>query len=199
MPTKRVVVISDLHSGHKFGLTHPDFDARPENIDSRDYKAWRVRRKCRDWYFKKAKSLKPVDVLIVNADCIEGKGPRSGGTELLTSDRNEQVDNAVACIEAWDAHDIVMSYGTPAHTGTDEDWEDAIFKHMNVSDRMRKIGGHDTISVNGVVFDYKHHIGASSVPHGRFTALARDQLWNALWAERGEYPKAQIIIRSHVH
>lgn len=196
---KRVVVISDMHCGHKLGLTHEDFDARPNNTASRDYKAWLVRRKCRRWYVKKTEELKPVHLVIVNGDAVDGKGTKSGGTEQLTTDRTEQVDMAAALIQMWDAKNIVMSHGTSYHVGRDEDWEDHIFKHRWLEDRMRKIGGHDTVSINGVVFDYKHHIGKSSIPHGRFTALAREHLWNQLWSLRGEYPEATILLRSHVH
>jgi len=42
-------------------------------------------------------------------------------------------------------------------------------------------------------------VGRSIIPHGRFTALGRERLWNVLWAEHDEYPKADIIVRSHVH
>jgi len=139
--------------------------------------------------------LQPVYGLIVNGDVVDGKGPRSGGTELLTADRLEQCAMAEACIKEARAERIVMSYGTPYHTGQLEDWEDEVARLVNAE----KIGGHDFLNVDGVVIDYKHHIGASSIPHGRFTAIARERLWNGLWAERKEYPQAHILVRSHVH
>ena len=49
------------------------------------------------------------------------------------------------------------------------------------------------------MIDIKHHVGSSQIPHGRHTAVARDRLQNVLWAEHDEQPKANIIIRSHVH
>jgi len=194
---KRMVVISDLHCGHLVGLTHPDFDGRPNDPTSAHYKLWQTRRKCWRWYKRKIAELQPVDILIVNGDCIDGKGKKSGGTELLQPDRGEQVDMAAAAIEMVDAKTVVMTYGTPYHTGVDEDWENQVAKHKSVD--AYKIGGHDQFDVNGVVVDYRHFIGGSSIPHGRFTAIARERLWNMLWAEYDEYPKADIIIRSHVH
>jgi hypothetical protein len=42
-------------------------------------------------------------------------------------------------------------------------------------------------------------VGGSTIPHGRFTATAKERLWNVLWNERELRPKAQVILRGHVH
>jgi hypothetical protein len=191
----RVLIMSDKHCGHKSGLTHPDFDSRPNNIESTNYKYWRIRNKEWNWFSDMMEKLKPIDVAIVNADNIDGRGDKSGGTELLLRDRNEQVDCAIACIEEIGAKDILMTYGTPYHTGSMEDWEDQIAKGVNAV----KIESHGHAELNGLVFDYRHHVGRSSVPYGKFTAIAKEKLWNQLWAERGEYPSADVIVRSHAH
>lgn len=192
---KRGVVIADMHCGHQVGLTHPDFDARPQDARSVAYRLWKTRRRCWDWLTDRINAIGPLDFLIVNGDCIDGKGDKSGGTELLQTDRNEQVLMAIAAIEMFNASHIVMSYGTTYHTGRGEDWEDQIARGVDAL----KIGGHDWLNVNGLIFDYKHHISRSIIPHGRHTAIARERLWNVLWSERGEYPKAHVYLRSHVH
>jgi hypothetical protein len=191
---KRVVVIADLHCGHQIGLTHPDFNpSYPRGTPGFELS---VRRRLLYRFYKETlDSLKPIDVLIVNGDAVEGKGRRSGSTELITADRNEQAEIAAAAILEAQAAKVFMSYGTPYHTGADEDWENAVAKEV----KAEKIGGHDWMDVNGLIIDYRHYIGRSSIPHGRHTAIARDRLWNVLWAEWGEYPKSDIIIRSHVH
>lgn len=192
----RVLVLSDMHCGHVVGLTHPDFnpvyrkrDGSPEYIQSRN-------RSIRWKEFEGALSdLKPIDVLIVNGDAVDGKGDKSGATELLTADRSDQADMAQAVIEEADASEIYMSFGTGYHVGVEEDWE------REVANRVKavKIGGHDWVEVNGVVFDYRHFVSRSSIPHGRYTPLAKEKLWSTLWAEYGEYPKSDILLRSHVH
>ena len=146
------------------------------------------------WVKEKAEQLQP-DLLIVNGDCIDGQGTKSGGTELLLTDRDEQVDCAVACIEMFGAKKIFMSYGTAYHTGVTEDWENKIAKGVGAV----KISGEDSLSVNGLVFNYKHHVGGSSMPYGGYTQLKKEQIWNQIWAARGEYPLGSIIIRSHIH
>lgn len=194
MASKRVVFVSDFHSGHLVGLTPPKFDATYEE-GTKQAELATIRRNCWDFYKSTLDSLKPIDVLVVNGDAIDGKGARTGGTELLTSDRNYQVDIAVGAIREADAGIVFMSYGTPYHAGDLEDWEDAIAREVKAA----KIGSQDWLDVNGLVFNYRHFVSGSSIPHGRYTPLARERLWGLLWAEFDEYPKAQVIVRSHVH
>jgi hypothetical protein len=102
---------------------------------------------------------------------------------------------AAACIEIASAPKIIMTYGTPYHSGTGEDFENLVKDYVKAD----KIGSHEWADVNGVIFDIKHKVGSSSIPHGRYTAIARENLWSMIWAERDEQPKSDIIIRSHVH
>jgi len=191
----RVLVISDFHCGHVVGLTPPDWDKRPgDGYGTHAYAFYKHRRNCYKWYADWCAKLLP-DIVIVNGDAVEGKGERSGSTELITTDRTEQVDMAVACIQETKAPRIVMSYGTSSHTGVLEDWENRVAKDVGAE----KIGSADDIKIHGKIINYRHHCGRSSIPHGRGTPLAKERLWNVLWAERGEYPKADIVIRSHVH
>lgn len=192
----RVFIGADLHCGHKIGLCHPDFNpVYRKNEDSQEYRLSRHRAIMWKTLKKELDALKPFDVAIINGDAIDGKGDKSGGTELLTTDRSEQADNAAACIEEVGAEEVYMSFGTSYHTGVDEDWEKEVAQKVNAV----KIGGHDWVDVNGVIFDYRHFISSSSIPHGRYTALAKEKLWAGLWAEHGEYPDGEIIVRSHVH
>jgi len=189
MSRKRVLVISDQHCGHDLGLTHPsdDFDDGTTH--------YLVRRTIWEWYKPLVKRLKP-HVVIVNGDCIDGDGKKSGGTEQLTTDRIKQCKMAVKTLKTIPGKPrFFMSYGTGYHTGDDEDFENIIANDIGAV----KIGAEDTVDVNGLLINYRHHIGRSSIPHGRHTAVAKEKLWNAIWAERGEYPKADVIIRSHVH
>jgi len=190
---KRVLVISDFHSGHVLGLTHPGYDFTTGHKTQTAH--YQVRRTIWSWYKERVMKLKP-DIVICNGDCIDGKGDKSGGTELLTLDRDEQCEMAIAALQAIPRRPkLFMSYGTGYHTGNNEDWEDIVAREMEAE----KIGAEDTIDVNGLLINYRHHVGRSGIPHGRHTAVAKEKLWNAIWAERGEYPKADVIIRSHVH
>ena len=188
---KRVVVLADFHCGHVVGLTPPQHNERSERTKA----SAAVRSVYWDWFAGELKSLGPIDLLIANGDLIDGKGEKSGGTEQLTADREVQAEMAADVIKFCKPRNVTITYGTSYHTGRDEDWEKVVADEVGA----RKIGSHDYIEIAGLVFDTKHHIGGSQIPHGRYTAIARERLWNQLWAERGDYPKADVIIRSHVH
>jgi hypothetical protein len=192
---KRLLVISDLHCGHQVGLTHPNYDLVPTDRKSDSYKLYKIRQSYYSEYRKIVNSLKPIDVLIANGDLIDGRGEASGGTELLFSDRSKQADMASAAILETEAEKIFISRGTPYHTGKEEDWEDTIADKVNAVE----IVNHGFVDINGLIVDYKHKIGSSSVPYGRQTAVAKERIWNFLNNEFDEYPKSDIIIRSHVH
>jgi hypothetical protein len=161
----------------------------------RGKKYYKIQLELWEKYIEFVEELSPVDVLAVNADCTDGRGDRSGSLELIHLDRKVQVNMAVDCINVWNAPKIIMTRGTPYHVGNVEEWEDMIAEKVGAV----KIGDHEWFDVNGVVFDMKHHVGASSIPHGEFTAIAKDRLWNYLWSEHEEQPRADILIRSHVH
>lgn len=190
---KRIAIISDLHCGHFAGLTPPAWHV---NGSRERFGRWEAQQKLM-WtqYVRMMKALQPIHLLIVNGDGIDGKGYRSQGTELIVADRNEQCDMAVKCIQVAKAKHVLMTYGTAYNTGDGEDWE------LNVAERVGadKIGSHEWADVNGCIFDLKHHVGGSTIPHGRATPILREKLWNAIWADKRLQPDATIVIRSHVH
>ena len=199
---KRVVVIADLHCGHRVGLTPPAYQEGQRVLrDTHDHKTKFLNRcaatQKNGWsaYEAIVASLQPIHLLIVNGDAIDGRGERSGGSEIIEGTQNDQCDMAGECILEAKAKHIVMTYGTPYHTGKEEDFEDIIARRVKAD----KLGSHEWPSVNGLPFDVKHKVGSSSIPHGRATAIRRDALWNTIWAEAKMQPKARVFIRSHVH
>jgi hypothetical protein len=195
--SKRVVVIADLHCGHLFGLTPPGWWSTEDTTSDRLRKAAAYSREFWDFYATEVNALKPIDILIVNGDSIEGKGDKSGGRELRTSDRNEQVKMAAAAIDVAGAKTVRIAYGTAYHTGREEDFESTLPKYIECKDA--KVEGHLFLDVNGCNFDIKHKVGRSGIPHGRVTPLMRAALWNEMWAMRDRQPLANVVIRSHVH
>jgi hypothetical protein len=190
---KRVLIMSDLHCGHRVGLTPPDY-WYPSGVRGK----WRkVQMACWNWYSKAIKDEGPFDVVVMNGDAIDGRGERSGGAELITTDRFEQVAMAVECIRLAQSKKTrtVLTRGTPYHVGQLEDFEDTIAREVGAV----KIGHHEWIEVEGVTFDVKHKVGSSTVPYSRSTAIKKENVWNAFWAERDESPRGDVFIRSHVH
>lgn len=198
MKHKRIGIFGDPHCGHKVGLTHPDWQQKPVKSCPRHTKFANIQAGMWREYKKGIKQLipKPLDLLLLTGDLIDGDGRRSGGTELLTTDRLEQCEMAEAAIREIPFNRVVGVYGTPYHTGNNEDFETQILKNLG-----GKIGGHEWIRLKGtnITFDLKHDIGASSIPHGIATAPLRDQLWNDIWSKRGEQPDADVMVRGHTH
>jgi hypothetical protein len=191
---KRVLSCGDMHCGHRTGLTPPKFQSKIRGDNYFD-----IQRECWDFYAAEIERLKPVDVFINNGDAIEGKGFRSGGTELTYPDRVNQVEIAVACMELSEAKHYISTYGTPYHVGAEDDWEGMITSQLKESGHDADIKGQQWIEINGTTFDIKHKVGASSIPHGRSTPQKKEQLWNLIWSDIGGQPRADIFLRSHVH
>ena len=193
---KKIVVAipSDLHCGHIVGLTPPDWQGSVD-LASRDSRKKMAHIQQEGWarYVAAMKKNKP-DACIWNGDLVDGKGKRSGGCEQITTDMNEQVEMACDCVRAANATENYFIRGTPYHTGDGEQFEDNIAKEFNT-----KAHDHPPIEVGGVIIDAKHKVGASSIPHGRFTSVAKEVLWNILWAAHDGAEKADVIVRSHVH
>lgn len=194
--SKRVLVLSDLHAGHRAGLTHPGFlpddplpKVKPFCDAARAY--W-------DFYMRGLAKYGPFDIVFVNGDAVDGPGAKSGGTEQWTTDMEDQCDYALRALRKVPVKKStkwVMTRGTPYHTGDDTDWENMLAADLNA-----KIGEHEWVEVEGVVFDLKHHpAGSSGVPQGRHTGVAKDRMWNIMWSHEGMQPVADVFIRSHVH
>lgn len=196
---KRILVLSDLHCGHLVGLTPPAWQTDSPESDGRTKrgKFAPIQREAWGWYAKNVAAGGPYDLVVVNGDAIDGRGDRSGSCEQITPDRQEQVDMACAAIRQAmvGKPKLVMTYGTAYHTGDQEDWENDIAKELGAE----KIGSHEWVQTGGVVFDFKHHVGSSQIPYGRHTALNRDAVWNLIWADQDYAPRANVLVRSHVH
>ena len=186
---KRVVVISDLHCGHRVGLTPPKYGDRSTT-------KWnKAQRELWTEYNRMVKEHGPADVLFVLGDVIDGRGEKSGSTELITTDRIEQGEMAAECINLWKAKKKVMVFGTAYHVGNKEDFETPVAELVEAS----KIGGQEWVKVDNVMFDLKHFISNSGIPHGKGTALSKEWLWNIVWALRDEQPLVDVFLRGHIH
>ena len=190
------VILADIHGGHLFGLTMPDHQLTPNQAEGSHFrqKAYDWQRATADWFQAEIQRLGPIDIAVSNGDAIEGKGYRSGGTELLTSDRHQQCSIAEAVIRSTAAPRVLIIRGTPSHTGEDEDWEDTLADRFGVEAQ-----DHAWLQHGSVVMDFKHHLGSSTVPRTAPPALARDTVWNLLWSERDLQPKSNFFVRSHLH
>lgn len=189
----RLVVISDLHCGSFSGLTPKQYEASSNNPSYKNFEI--ARNGLWSWYKRELESLYPITYLVENGDAIHGKESKQGSTFLLESDITVQCDMAVECINVAKAEKVFMTYGTGYHCGSESDNENYIASRVNA-----KIKDHLFLDINGLKMDIKHHVGSSSIPHGRATPILREKLWNIIWNNKGELQvNSNVLIRSHVH
>ncbi len=193
---KRVLLWGDAHCGSHVGLTPPAYQTKyienPKTEEHRTLNKWaKLQKECWNWYVNKVEMLKPIDHLFYLGDGIDGTGHRSGGTELIHTDRKVQVQMAIEAMEQVEADKVTMVYGTPYHTGQAEDFEMDIASHFKC-----KIGGHEWVGINECTFDLKHKQGNCKNPT---TGIWNEIVDNREWAVLGEQPKANVLIRGHTH
>jgi hypothetical protein len=184
---KNVIALSDFHCGHLFGLTPPEWQVGGA-IGQSEEMIYR--------FFKSAVARAGhADVLLLVGDAIDGNGRKSGGTELITTDRLEQCRIAARCIEDIGAEKVVIIHGTGYHTGDYEDWEDVLGELVGAE----IVGGHEMLDIGGVIFDAKHHISSTKAPYHQYTPMAREVIDAMKRHHTYGEPMPDIIIRGHTH
>jgi hypothetical protein len=193
---KRILFASDLHCGSKVGLTPPDWNRKLLKKDkTKSNKYTLIRKEAWDRFAYIVKQNKPIDRLVLDGDLIDGLDYKHAGTDLLINNRLEQAQMVLDIIEFIDPQKIAITYGSDYHVSANgEEWENII-----ATECKAKIGVEEWLNVNGVVFNVKHHVGRSSIPHGRTTPLSKAVLWKLLWKEYKDFPGADIYVRGHVH
>jgi len=183
---RRIIFIQDTHCGHHTGLTPPEFDN--PNMPYADF-----RKESWTWFENVLELMKPFDFAVYNGDLIDGKQAKNGGLELITADRFEQIKMAVAIHNKIKPVKSIVIRGTAYHTGKEENFEDDFADRIGAKVYNRFFG-----DIGGKVFDIRHKIGRSGIPHGRMTPLSRQVLWSRLREERNGV-HADVIVRAHVH
>jgi len=191
---KRIAVISDTHCGHRSGLTPPEYNGFIGKNKWADMRAelWK-------WFIETMEQHKPIDILFNLGDNIDGSGRRSGASELIAPDPQDQCEMAIEAIESIEAKKIFMVKGTPYHTGDNTDYEQIIADRLGAS-----IGEQEWVEVElpdgSITFDLKHKVGGSSIPHGKGNSIAKERLWNLIHNDdHTAQPKADVFLRGHVH
>src|SRR5688572_277655 len=104
--SKKLVIISDTHSGHAVGLTPPEF----QGFDRYEP----ARREYWNWFAKEIKALGPIDYLVHNGDACDGKG-KTGGDEHIAASILDQCVIAAEVINFVKARKVYMVIGTAFH------------------------------------------------------------------------------------
>ena len=105
------MVCSDTHTGHHYGLTPPEWWFGKDSGDRLQRDIGEYQRDLWGFTADTIERLKPIDILLMTGDAIDGKGEKSGGVEQLTTDRVEQCRMLARFIDETEAEKVRMVYG----------------------------------------------------------------------------------------
>ena len=171
---KRFLLLADLHCGQVAGLTPPKWQVAPGEVAEATLD---LRRECYAWFADAVRAAGPYAAVAVIGDAVDGQGARAAGAETITPNPMDQVKMAAHVLtKAVKAARVYIVAGTPYHVGAAAQQERQLVGLLQAGGIVVEYGEHLWPEADGVIFDLKHKIGGSSIPHGRFTALARDAL-----------------------
>lgn len=188
MAKKTIFMAGDFHMGHLAAIAPPKYQTSSDRrIKKLQEELWGI-------YLNNIKLAGKIDVFVANGDGIDGMGQKTGGTELLHTDQLVQCKMYEEAIKVANPKHVIMTYGTLFHVGSETDFEKIVADNLGA-----EIKGEHSLEVNGVTFNIKHHLGSSSTPYARATAVTKENVWNIIKAENGEIDRADVFVRSHVH
>jgi hypothetical protein len=204
---KRLAVVSDLQCGSIFGILPANF-VTSEGIPKLQNAGQQYLWECWLDFADRLKEFKP-DAIIVNGDLIDGPQRKQDGTELSLPLLFDQTEAAEQCLRVLKKKCPSMKWyfvqGTEYHVGRAAQHEEQIAKSIGAT-KYSSLGSGVYVKevlwleVEGIIVECSHHI---SVTQGfyRLTALDREMQWSAMAAKDNSkgVPKADLLIRSHVH
>lgn len=199
---KRVLVISDLHVGSSTALCSQkpiiaDLGTfyTPNGLQKIFFKAWS----------DMIKELKgPVDLLVVNGECIDGANVKQVGQQSWTTNIDDMMNDAKKLIEMIPYKKVLILRGSGYHEQVDgTNFEEIMADKLRDCVKYKAYGGEGKtdyfafVKIYGKTFNFTHHIGFSKSEAYRTTALAREMV--GMHFQHDKLGRADIFVRSHVH
>jgi hypothetical protein len=205
---RRAVFMSDIHVGSASGILPPDY-VTSEGITMPLNTGQRYLWDCWLDFRARVKRFVP-DTIIVNGDVVEGVQRKEGGAGLslrLMVDQKHAAVSALSMIKSAAPKSCQMFFvqGTAYHVGENGEAEEDIAAQLGAR-QYHSIGAGKLVreilwlDMDGVIIEVSHPIGGNSGFY-RTTALDREMQWSALSGKDSSkgVPKADLIVRSHVH
>lgn len=187
---KLFLLLADLHSGHRFGLTPPSmWRADLEAIQRPLWEGFQA-------LVRAAPAA--IDGVIVDGDAVEGPGKKDN-TEHLTTNVKEQGDMAIESLEWIDSPVFLFAYGTPYHTVGSFSYEEYIAQHFADAGKDGRIADTLKIRVNGCGINVRHVVGRSDTAYGQATQAFKEVIRDQARAELCEDQASNLLVRAHVH
>jgi hypothetical protein len=201
---KRVVALSDTHFGHVAGLLPKGFiDSNGAEISQNVGQKYLW--ECWLNFCERVKKFKP-DAVIVVGDVVEGIQRKEGGAGLTLRPMQDQKAAAIEGLKlitkAAGGCPIYFVQGTAYHVGLNGEAEEDIASMLDARKYFSVGPGRLVrevlwLNVDGVMIEAAHGI-SGSVSY-RATPVDREMQWAGSASASKGVPKADLVIRAHVH
>ncbi|KKL98144.1 hypothetical protein LCGC14_1827390 [marine sediment metagenome] len=206
MSEYRVAHVGDMHAGSVFGLLSKDFTTRAgHRIEQNAGQAYLHR--CWVDMCQRYREVSP-DILVVMGDEVDGRQPMQKATELCLPLLSDQRDVAQQYLEMLISAcptrpEIYVIQGTEYHDGKAADDVESLAQVIGAEEYFGLGTGRYSrevldLEINGVILNFAHHLGGMSGLY-RATSPDREALWSALAGKEGKAPKADCLVRGHLH
>ena len=143
------------------------------------------------------------ELLVVNGEPCDGGNPKSNGQQTWSTNIEDQLNDARKLLEMIPYKQIMFTRGSGYHvTERATNFEEILADRMGAT-RYNAYGGsgntdyYALVKMNGVNFNFTHHVGFSKHIASRPGAIAREMAGMKL--DAGKMGNTDVVIRSHVH
>jgi len=200
--SKSVLIVSDMHVGSTMAICSPEPTMSdlgspwtPNELQKELFRKWE---ECIDEIQQKP------ELLVENGEPCDGANKKNAGQQTWSSNLGDQLDDAKILLDMIPHKAISFVRGSNYHTTQEgTNFEELIAKTMPKIKPYKSWGGtgytdyYLLAEMNGVHFNFTHHVGFNKWAAYRTTAIAREMA--GMVFERDKMGKADIIVRSHVH
>lgn len=207
-----ILVLSDTQVGSIWGLWPSEYamtDGTQRSQNKGQQYLWKTWLHLSHWLAEAQKRGDAhIVAVVLNGDLIDGKQRLQEALEAMTPNLVDQGRAFRICLDAFLAPltprpTLYSVQGTEYHdekSGTAvESLAEAIgavpFESVGIGEYSGELLD---LNVDGVVLNFLHGISATAGLY-RAVAIDREALWSAIAGKEGKVPKADVIVRSHVH
>ena len=198
----RILVISDLHVGSITSVCseHPvisDLGTRhnPTSLQKALFRAWK----------QMIKDLKhPIDLLVINGECVDGANVKQIGQQSWTTNVNDQMEDAKKLIEMIPYRKVMLLRGSNYHDQIDgTNFEEIMAGKLRNVQVYRAYGGQGRtdylafVEIHGKIFNFTHHIGWSRGEANRSGGIAKEM--KGMHFIHDTLGRTDVSVRSHAH
>jgi len=205
---KAIITVSDLHVGSTAGLCPSAVEVKdsgtyqPNKYQRSLYKFWR-----HFWrvYVPEATAGAEKRILVFNGDILDGIHHQT--VNILSNSWAVQERAAIQLLRELPdlcpvkIDEIYVVKGTEVHVGPDGESEERIAQAIGAT--PNELGEYAAyqwwLDVDGVQFQFAHHIGVTSSAAYESSAPMREMVAGLVEASQWKQPMPDVIVRSHRH